>query len=93
MVKKGALVVNPSPMELVDLDALVARLGENDLIFILDHSDEMTGEQLAKLKPFKNCIIYPPIAYTTHEATELKKGVFVGNLENYLEKEPTNKVN
>ncbi|AKM81809.1 MAG: Phosphoglycerate dehydrogenase [Candidatus Pacebacteria bacterium GW2011_GWF2_38_9] len=93
MIKKGALVVNSSPMELIDLDALVARLGQGDISFILDHSDEMTGEQLAKLKPFKNCIIYPPIAYTTNEATELKKGIFVGNLENFLNNSPSNKVN
>lgn len=93
MIREGAVVVNPSPMELVDLGALVARLEQGDLTFILDHSDEMNEEQLAKLKPFKNCIIYPPIAYTTKEATELKKGIFVGNLENYLEGSPTNKVN
>lgn len=93
MIKKGALVVNPSPMELVNLDALVARLGKDDLVFILDHSDEMTEEQLAKLEPFKNCIIYPPIAYTTKEATELKKGIFVENLKNYLKGSPSNRVN
>lgn len=93
MFKKGAVLVNPSPMELVDLDALVARLKKGDLNFILDHSDEMTEEQLAKLKPFNNCVIYPPIAYTTKEATELKKGIFVGNLENFLKGSSTNKVN
>jgi len=93
MIKKGALMVNPSPMELVDIEALVARLGQDNMSFILDHSDEMTKEQLSKLKPFKNCIIYPPIAYTTNEATELKKGIFVGNLENFLKGSPTNKIN
>lgn len=80
-------------MELIELDALVARLKKGNLTFILDHSDEMTEEQLAKLKPLKNCVIYSPIAYTTKEATELKKGIFVSNLENFLKSKPTNKVN
>lgn len=93
MIKEGALVVNPSPMELVDLPALVTRLEKKDMGFILDHSDEMSEEQISKLKPLKNCIIYPPIAYTTHEATELKKGIFVDNLENFLKGESTNIVN
>jgi phosphoglycerate dehydrogenase-like enzyme len=92
-IKKGALLVNPSPMELLDLGAVVEKLQANEMSFILDHSDEMTTEQLATLKPYKNCVIYPPIAYTTKEATALKKDIFVGNLENFLKGEPTNKVN
>jgi len=93
LIKKGALLVNPSPMELVDVDALMVRLKQGNISFILDHSDEMTEEQLAKLKSFENCVVYPPIAYTTKEATQLKKGIFVGNLENFLKGKPTNKVN
>lgn len=93
IIKKDALLVNPSPMELIDFGALISRLKQGDMSFILDHSDEMTEEQLAKLKPFNNCVIYPPIAYTTREATELKKGIFVGNLKNFLKGTPTNKVN
>lgn len=93
MIKKGCLLVNPSPMELVDLNAIVKRLKSGNLSFILDHSDEMTKEQLAKLKPFKNCVIYPPIAYTTKEATFLLKKIFVNNLENFLKGAPTNKLN
>lgn len=93
LIKKGALLVNPSPMELVDLGAIVQRLKKGDLTFILDHSDEMTEGQLRKLKPYKNCVIYPPITYTTNEATSLKKGIFVDNLESFLEGTPINKVN
>lgn len=92
-MKKDALLINPSPMELVDLEAISERLKANEMAFILDHSDEMTQEQLAKLKPYKNCIIYPPIAYTTKEATALKKDIFVNNLENFLKSTPMNKVN
>lgn len=84
MIKKGCVVVNVSPMELIDLPALVKRLGKNDMTFIFDHSDEMTKEQLAMLKPYPNCIIHLPIGYTTKEATELKQKIFVENLQNFL---------
>ena len=93
LIKKGALLVNPSPMELIGLKALVSRLKKKAISFILDHSDEMTKEQLRLLKPYKNCLIYPPIAYTTEEATALKKDIFVDNLENFLKGKPSNKVN
>ncbi|MEK7622987.1 MAG: D-isomer specific 2-hydroxyacid dehydrogenase family protein [Patescibacteria group bacterium] len=92
LIKKGALLINTSPMELIDLKALAMRLKNKDLSFILDHSDEMTKEQLDLVKPYKNCVIYPPLGYTTQEATALKKGIFVGNLENFLKGKPTNRV-
>jgi len=92
-IKKGALLVNASPMELIDLNALVKRLRNKDLSFILDHSDEMTKEQLTLIRPNKNCVIYPPLGYTTQEATALKKGIFVSNLKNFLKGKPSNKVN
>lgn len=92
VIKRGALIVNPSPMELLDFVALVERLQRGDITFVLDHSDEMLADQLTKLKSLSNCVIYPPIAYTTKEATALKKGIFVGNLENFLNDNPTNKV-
>ncbi|OGK59363.1 hypothetical protein A3H84_03930, partial [Candidatus Roizmanbacteria bacterium RIFCSPLOWO2_02_FULL_40_13] len=66
--KKNVIVINPSPMELFDFKALVDRLKKGDITFMLDHSDEMTKEQLDCLKPLKNCIIYPPVAYLTVEA-------------------------
>jgi len=92
-IKSNAIVINLAPMELVDIDALANRLEKGDITFILDHSDEMTQEQLNKLKKHENCIIYPPIAYTTKEATLEKQKMFVNNLENFLKGKPTNKVN
>lgn len=93
LIKKGALLVNTSPMALIDLKALATRVKNKDLSFILDHSDEMTKVQLNLIKRYKNCVIYPPLGYTTQEATALKKGIFVGNLENFLKGKPTNGVN
>jgi glycerate dehydrogenase len=92
-IKKDAIVINPSPMELVDFKALVARLNKKDMVFMLDHSDEMTEEQLKELKPLPTCKVYPAIAYLTREASQLKKRIYVDNLKNYLAGKPTNKVN
>lgn len=92
-IKNGAIVINPSPMELLDFNALVGRLKKGDITFMLDHSDEMTKEQLEALTPFDNCIIYPPIAYLTVEASKLKKRTYIDNLKNFLAGKPTNKVN
>lgn len=93
LIKKGAVVINPSPMELLDFNALVNRIKKGDFTLILDHSDEMTPEQLKKIKPYANCILYPPLGYTTKEATVSKQGIFVNNLKSFLKGTPSNKVN
>ncbi len=92
-IKKGAVVINTAPMELVEVDALAARLSEGDITFILDHSDEMSQENINKLSKFKNCIIYPPIAYITKEARIAKQEIFVGNIESFLKGLPMSQVN
>src|SRR3989344_2145364 len=80
-LKSGAIVINTAPMELIDINALEKRLGRGDITFILDHSDEMTADDLKKLSKHKNCIIYPPGAYLTKEATRAKQEIFVANIE------------
>jgi phosphoglycerate dehydrogenase-like enzyme len=93
LIKPGAVVVNLAPMEIVKVGALLQRLAAGDMTFILDHSDELTAEQAKQLAKYKNCVMYPPIAYTTKEATALKQTMFVDNMENYLNGRPSNKVN
>ena len=92
-IKKGAILINTAPNELVDLEALEKRLSDNDIIYIMDHSDELSLEQAEHLSKHKNCIIYPPIGYTTKEASKEKQEIFVGNIRNFLNGEVTNKVN
>src|SRR3989338_3686855 len=83
-LKKGAIVVNTAPMELVNIKALEKRLQSGEITFILDHSDEMKSEDVKTLAKYKNCIIYPPIAYVSKEAAIAKKEIFVKNIENFL---------
>ena len=92
-IKKGALVINTAPMELVDIDALEGRLKNGDFTFILDHSDEMVQKDLARLSKYKNCIIYPPIAYISREARFAKQEILIKNIENFLKGKPSNVVN
>lgn len=93
MIKPGAIVINTAPMELVDVEALEKRLKKNDFNFILDHSDELDTTVAKRLSKYTNCILYPPIAYTTKEATNFKQDIFISNLENFLKGKPSNKVN
>ncbi len=93
VLKAGAVVINTAPMELIDLDALIKRLKKGDIIFILDHSDEMAEEDLKKLLPYQNCIIYPPMAYISKEAAINKQEMFTSNIENFIGGVPKNTVN
>ncbi|HLC71870.1 MAG TPA: 2-hydroxyacid dehydrogenase [Candidatus Nanoarchaeia archaeon] len=92
-IKSSAIVVNTVPMETVDLDALERRLKKKDMVFILDHSDEMKKEDLNRLHQYKNCITYPPIAYISKEARVNKQNLLIENIENFLKGKPTNVVN
>ena len=92
-VKPGAIVVNVSGMEQVNIPALEKRLAKGDITFILDHPDEMKPQDVKKLAKFPKCIIYPPIGYVSKEGRILKQEIFVANIENFLKGKPTNKVN
>ncbi|OGH50234.1 MAG: hypothetical protein A3H17_03920 [Candidatus Levybacteria bacterium RIFCSPLOWO2_12_FULL_37_14] len=92
-VKSGAIIINTAPMELVDISGLEQRLKNKDITFILDHSDEMVKEDIEKLSKYKNCIIYPPIAYVSKEAAENRKRIFIQNIEAFLKGKPENIVN
>lgn len=92
-VKSKAVIVNTAPMELIDIDGLEQRLRNKDITFILDHSDEMLENDLKKLSKYKNCIIYPPIAYISKEAAENRRRIFIENIESFIKGKPKNVVN
>lgn len=84
-IKKGAIVVCTVNMELIDINALAKKLEKKDMTFILDHSDEMSREELDLLSKHENCIIYPPIAYVSEEAQKNKQEMFIENITSFLE--------
>jgi glycerate dehydrogenase len=91
-LKSGAVIINVSGMEQVDLPALEKRLAKSDITFIFDHPDEMEKKDVDRLAKYKNCIVYPPIGFITKEARVAKQEIFVSNLENFLKGKPTNVV-
>jgi len=92
-IKSGAVVISTVPMELVDAGALAARLAVGDITFIFDHSDETSPETMLRLSQFKNCVVYPPMAYITAEARIAKQKIFVENIKEFLNGSPMNQVN
>ena len=91
-IKSGAILINVSPMELIDLDALEARLQKGNLTFIFDHPDEMEKKDVDRLVQHPNCVVYPPIGFITKEARVQKQVIFVSNLEHFLNDSPINQV-
>ena len=53
----------------------------------------MSKEDLDRFSKYDNCIIYPPIGYISTEAGIAKQEIFVSNIENFVEGNPTNSVN
>ncbi len=92
-IKPGALLLNLAPNELVDYNALEKKLAGGDIVYIMDHTGELALEQAKRLSQYKNCIMYPPIGYTTKEATIAKQEIFVENIGSFLKGNPMNKVN
>ena len=92
-IKPGALLLNLAPNELIDYNALEKRLAKGDIVYIMDHADELTPEHAKRLSQYKNCIMYPPIGYTTKEATKAKQEIFIGNISGFLKGKIENKVN
>lgn len=93
LIRKGALVINTAPMELIDLVAIEQRLKTGDISFLFDHSDEIDPAEVKKLSGYQNCVVYPPIAYLSKEGRINKQNIFIENMENFLKGTPSNKVN
>ena len=92
IIKPGAILLNLAPNELINFGALEKTLAKGQITYIMDHTDELTEEHAKRLAKYKNCVMYPPIAYTTKGATLAKQEIFVGNVENFLKGKPINVV-
>lgn len=93
LIKSGAVVISTVPPEVVDTNAMASRLAKGDITYISDHGDEMSEENLNKIKQYPNCVLLPAIGFITAEARINKQEIFVGNLKAALEQKPQNKVN
>jgi len=83
-IPRGALLVHLSPLELLDLDALVERLRVGSLWLATDHGDELAPETLALLRSLDHCILYPPIGYATDRARTARSAGLLAALRHGL---------
>lgn len=88
LVAKGALLVHLAPLELLDLSALVERVGTGTLAFVTDHGDEASPSELACLRALPGCTLYPPIGYGTREAVAARRAGLIAALRNFVETSP-----
>jgi lactate dehydrogenase-like 2-hydroxyacid dehydrogenase len=93
LIKSGAVVISTIPPEIVDTDAMAARLAKGDITYISDHGDEMPEESIDKLKSYSNCLLLPAIGFITGEARVNKQEIFIANMIGILEGRAQNKVN
>ena len=92
IIKPGAVVISTVPPEVVNTDSMAARLAKGDIIYISYHGDEMTKEDLGKLKQLSNCLLLPAIGFITAEARINKQEIFIANMTGFLESKVQNKV-
>jgi phosphoglycerate dehydrogenase-like enzyme len=93
LIKAGAVVISTVPPEVTNTDALATRLAKGDITFVSDHGDEMSKENLDKIKQYSSCMLLPAIGFITAEARINKQEIFVSNMASFLEGKPQNKVN
>lgn len=92
LIKPGTVLISTVPPEVVNTDALAARLAKGDITYISDHGDEMPEPELAKIKSFQNCMLLPAIGFITTEARINKQEIFIANAKAALAGQPQNQV-
>ena len=83
-IQEGALLVHLAPPELLDVQALIARLRDGQLRFVTDHADEMERRDVEPLAALEACTLYPPIGYCTREAQSARRARFLADLGSFL---------
>jgi lactate dehydrogenase-like 2-hydroxyacid dehydrogenase len=92
LLKNGAVVVNFSPMGLIELRPLLRHLRARRFTLALDHADDLTASARRALRALPNCRVYPPIAYRTAQARDARESIFVSNVEAFLRRRSRNRV-
>jgi len=92
-IKPGAILISPSPLELIDLNALIKLLEAGRLYFISDGFDEIDEKIRSRFRSLKNCIMYPPVAFRTHEALKTKDEIYIDNIVSFSKGKVKNKAN
>lgn len=93
LLKESCIFVSLAPPPLIDQEAIMEKAGQEDIIFIFDHSDDIDAALAKRFLDTKNCIVYPPVAFRTVEANTAGWETFVSNIENFVADNSQNVVN
>ena len=93
ILKKNCIFINLSPPPLIDQEAMLNKTATGDITYIFDHSDDIDEDLAKRYIENKNCIVYPPIAFRTEEATVSRWETLVSNVENFIQGNLQNVVN
>lgn len=93
LLKKNCVFINLAPPVLIDQEAMMERAGKGEIIFIFDHSDDISAALAKRFLKTKNCVVYPPVAFRTTGADTARWEAFVSNIENFIKGKPQNVVN
>lgn len=90
LLRNGSILVNFSPMALIEFKPLLRRLRSRDFTLVLDHADELSPAVLRSLRALSSCRVYPPVGFRTAQAREDREAIFVSNIESFLRGRPKN---
>lgn len=93
LLKPGALLVCTVPMDVIEYVPLMSALRAEALRLVFDHADEMTPSDAAELTRLPTVTAYPPVAYTTEDATRRKHRILVESLRAFVAGRPVHTVN
>lgn len=93
LLKKNCIFISLVPPQLVDQEAIMEKAKNGDITFIFDHSDDLDSSLAKRFLDTPNCIVYPPTAFRTAEATVARWEIFTSNVEKFSQGEPQNVVN
>lgn len=93
LLKKDCVFINLAPPLLIDQEAMMEKAGKGDIIFIFDHSDDISVDLAKRFLQTKSCVVYPPTAFRTEEANTARWETFVSNIEKFASGKQQNVVN
>ncbi len=91
-IGNDTVLVTTSPMELFDLDALAETLRLKNISLLFDHADEMSPKDARWFASLPQTTLYPPIGYTTTQASAKKYATFIACMEAFLAGERLHRV-
>ena len=92
-IRRGAVVVCLSPLDLFEPQALHGALRRGAFSLVSDHGDSLSPARLRALRALPSVRFVRPVANMTDESNQARQETFVRNFERFAAGRPTNLVN